>query len=358
MASNVEFELVKHSTPVCNIFIVNMLRRAPHVHRDFEMCLLLDGAVDVLLPQNSAQERVPRAVGEPSRTMPPLGGVSRGCLHLQKGDVWVMNPFQTHALNALNPAQILAIQFSPALFSQFWPEASNMRFMQSMINGPRAVSEPSRTMPPLGSVSSGGNESEVRNVMIQTACIFFDNDPWRALLLSEHIIRLFRMTAAALPHRIVAEKELLADKTRSKRVSRLSEYIDANCTRKLLLKEVAKREGLSMAHLSHFFSSAFGMPFQEYLARVRCEKARLMMKEHSALDLFDVSLSCGFSDVKYFNRAFKTLYRMSPAEYKAQGTHAGDETTQGTEGSLHTEAQAFLSPAQCLELLKTFPTPP
>lgn len=316
MASNVEFELVKHSTPVCNIFIVNMLRRAPHVHRDFEMCLLLDGAVDVLFPQNPTEKR---------------------CLHLQKGDVWVMNPFQTHALNALQPAPILAIQFSPALFSQFWPEASNMRFMQSVIRS---------------------NANEVRNVMIQTARIFFDNDTWRTLLLAEHIIRLFRMAAAALPHRIVAEKELLADKTRSKRVSRLSEYIDANCTRKLLLKEVAEKEGLSMAHLSHFISSAFGMPFQEYLARVRAEKARLMMKEHSSLDLFDVSLSCGFSDVKYFNRAFKTLYRMSPAEYKAQGVHAGDETTQDTGGSLHTESQAFLSPAQCLELLKTFPTPP
>lgn len=316
MASNVEFELVKHSTLVCNIFIVNMLRRAPHVHRDFEICLLLDGAVDVLLPQNPPQERY---------------------LHLQKRDAWVMNPFQTHALNALNPAPILAIQFSPAFFSQFWPEASNMRFMQSAIRN---------------------NGNEVRSVMIQTAHIFFDNDPWRTLFLAEHIIRLFRMAAAALPHRIVDEKELLADKTRSKRVSRLTEYIDANCTRKLLLKEVAEREGLSMAHLSHFISSAFGMPFQEYLARVRCEKARLMMKEHSALGLFDVSLSCGFSDVKYFNRSFRTLYGMSPAEYKAQSAHVGDETAYGTGGSLHGGRQEFLSSAQCMEVLKTFPTPP
>ena len=45
------------------------------------------------------------------------------------------------------------------------------------------------------------------------------------------------------------------------------DYIDENFRRKLLLGEIARREGLTMPYLSHLFKDTLGMSFQEYLKK-------------------------------------------------------------------------------------------
>ena len=38
-----EFEMISHRAGDYKIFLVNLLYRTPHVHKDFEICLLLEG---------------------------------------------------------------------------------------------------------------------------------------------------------------------------------------------------------------------------------------------------------------------------------------------------------------------------
>ena len=87
-------------------------------------------------------------------------------------------------------------------------------------------------------------------------------------------------------------------------MGKIVDYIDRHSSEKLLLSDIAEKENLNLYYLSHLFKSSFGMPFQEYLSRVRCEKARkqLILTD---LSLLDICLSCGFSDPKYFNRDFQ-----------------------------------------------------
>ena len=40
---NQEFEIISHSQMNFKLFLVNMLYRTPHIHKDFELCLLLEG---------------------------------------------------------------------------------------------------------------------------------------------------------------------------------------------------------------------------------------------------------------------------------------------------------------------------
>ena len=56
----------------------------------------------------------------------------------------------------------------------------------------------------------------------------------------------------------------------------------------MLLGDLAEEMGVSLYYLSHFFKENFGMPFQEYLSRLRCEKARhdLLMTDLSLLDQY------------------------------------------------------------------------
>lgn len=90
---------------------------------------------------------------------------------------------------------------------------------------------------------------------------------------------------------------------------------------KLLLSDIAKELELSLYYLSHFFKANFGISFQDYLARIRSEKARqlLLLTRQS---LLDISISAGFSDPKYFNASFKKQYGCTPKEYRRQFKHA------------------------------------
>ena len=98
---------------------------------------------------------------------------------------------------------------------------------------------------------------------------------------------------------------------------KIVDYIDHHSGEKLLLSDIAKNENINLYYLSHLFKSSFGIPFQEYLSKVRCEKARkqLILTD---LSLLDICIGCGFSDPKYFNRNFRQQYGCTPKQYRQQ----------------------------------------
>lgn len=95
----------------------------------------------------------------------------------------------------------------------------------------------------------------------------------------------------------------------------ITQYIDEHYSEKLLLSDIAEREDMDLYYLSHFFKDNFGMSFQNYLLKIRCERARrlLLLTDYS---LLDISVSCGFSDPKYFNKGFQQQYGYTPKEYR------------------------------------------
>lgn len=83
--------------------------------------------------------------------------------------------------------------------------------------------------------------------------------------------------------------------------------------------------------------------------KMRCEKARqlLLLTDFS---LLDISIACGFSDLKYFNRGFARQFGCSPRQYRMELEQEGVARRQE---SVQT-AQAFLSPAASRAALETY----
>ena len=104
---------------------------------------------------------------------------------------------------------------------------------------------------------------------------------------------------------------------------------------------------LSLHYLSHLFKDYFQMSFQQYVAALRCEKARQLLLLTS-LNLLDISLESGFSDIKYLNKAFVRQYGYSPREYRAQFDR--EELPSKQRSILST--QEFLSPKASLVWLE------
>ena len=90
-------------------------------------------------------------------------------------------------------------------------------------------------------------------------------------------------------------------------------FLDPNLT----LSEVANRIGCSVDHLTQVVTSEFGASFYSFLDRYRATYARdLLMKASTNPDyLYEVATQSGFRSLERFDRAFRSLFHVRPAEF-------------------------------------------
>ena len=289
-----ELEIINHSKWNYHSFIVDLLYRTPHVHGDYEFSILLDGRLTI------------HAEGEQ--------------ITCEAGDIWILNPYQCHELRAEKPALVGVVQLDHGFLSSFSPKVRQIFFSLEKVRP--------------------GTEGydEIQEALLRLLRLSPDTEKHGELEASELIIRLFRLFAGTVSYQYVSDRQRSLDQAQGDRMRRVSEFIEENYAQKLLLSQIAENEGLSMGYLSHFFKEAFGMPFQVYLNRYRCEKAREMLLT-SDLTLLDICVSCGFSDIKYLNKYFRMQYGCSPKKYVEQFQK---DNLSGQQQSL-LSTQTFLS---------------
>ena len=302
-----EYEIISHNNANFHIFVVNLLYRTPHLHKDYEIDLILDGEVTLLNPEL--------------------------CLKLRKGDIFVMNPFFSHELKAENPTLILSLQVSQALFAPYYPQIEQTEFDDTLLT---YAKQPECC-------------SEAIRLLFGIAFTYYRQEPYRALQCASFLNRLFACLLSSLSHHLVSDKERQSIQAKGRRIRRILHYIEEHYTEKILLADIARQEDLDLYYLSHFFKDTFGTTFQEYIMKLRCEKARqlLLLTDYS---LLDISLNCGFSDAKYFNKGFLAQYGYTPREYRSNFHRS--KLDQQQKSMLTT--QEFLSDAASLVTLEKY----
>ena len=88
------------------------------------------------------------------------------------------------------------------------------------------------------------------------------------------------------------------------------------------------------------------MTFQEYISSVRFERALKLLRDTS-MCMTDVSVVCGFSDVKYLSRMLEKHFGM-PAQECCLQLRSEAESTSGVE------VQTFASEAVARQWIREF----
>lgn len=294
-----EFEIIEHKElPGLKVFFVNMQYRSAHAHSDFECCLLLDGYVHIT-----------------------AGGQT---IMLSPGDFVPLRPCLAHEIRAGGKgALLLAIQIRPSLL-RGWSSENSLDFAFISAKSFMSVNE----------------LSEFNSRALELARCYIERcDGWEFGCMGSAGLLLRDLTAHFPKCGAAAGR----NNRRQARMMRILSFVEDNCTRKLLLSEIARSEGVTVSYLSHFFRENFHISFQEYLSSLRCERARTLLADRGRT-LLDISVECGFSDVKYFNRAFSERFGRSPREYRAGMTQGPGENARDPE-------QEFLSEERSLRLL-------
>lgn len=93
-------------------------------------------------------------------------------------------------------------------------------------------------------------------------------------------------------------------------------YISKHYSEDITLYDIAKRFGYNEKYLSHTLHELTGTHFRKLITLYRINKAKELLSSKSHENVSSVALSCGFSALNTFHRAFKEMTGVTPTEYK------------------------------------------
>lgn len=105
------------------------------------------------------------------------------------------------------------------------------------------------------------------------------------------------------------------------RLQAIYKYIVENYHRKITLSEIASFASMNKTAFCLFFKKATNESFVAYLNLYRLQIACTMLTR-SSKTVSEICYAVGFTDIPYFNRAFKQRYGLSPTQYRASMQHS------------------------------------
>lgn len=101
------------------------------------------------------------------------------------------------------------------------------------------------------------------------------------------------------------------------RLQRVKALVESRPGEEVSLGAAAEAAGLEAKYFSAYFRRKTGLCFKDWLARVRIEQAKAMMRARD-YSVAEVAYTVGYKDVRTFQRAFKRLTGITPRAFRAR----------------------------------------
>jgi two-component system response regulator YesN len=98
-------------------------------------------------------------------------------------------------------------------------------------------------------------------------------------------------------------------------VDKVREYVHANIASNISLTDLAEQVHLNASYLSRLYKSVTGIGISEYIASVRNEQAKMLLKE-TGMKIQDIARAVGYLSGLAFMRFFKKCNDVTPQEYR------------------------------------------
>ena len=123
------------------------------------------------------------------------------------------------------------------------------------------------------------------------------------------------------------------------RIDKVLRYITKHYFESLSIQDLSRKFGLCQSYFGTLFTQATGMSFRKYLMKVRLNVSEdmLLSGEYS---VSAVAEACGFTDVFYFSKVFKTSRGVSPSSVIPSVPHVSRHVPGGYPGELEVSASS------------------
>ena len=231
----------------------------------------------------------------------------RQIYHVEAGDVILFNHLESHCWKVNSAAcQLLVLTFSSRIISDSM-NAMDMDYLIPFLSqGSNFQNRLKRT---------DEHVAGIYRMMEEILKEDKEQLPGYQLMIKADIMRLLTILVRYYQRTDGVGSELAETKQGMKRMAEALVYIKERFTQKLTLEEVAECVCLSPNYFSGCFRKATGYCFQEYVSKLRMERARELLKE-SDQDILTIALECGVSNLANFYRQYKKYYGSTPGEIR------------------------------------------
>ncbi len=99
------------------------------------------------------------------------------------------------------------------------------------------------------------------------------------------------------------------------KLGKICNFIRKNHKETITLERISGIANMSPTGFCRFFKSKTKKTFSQYLAEIRVESARGLLRD-TALTVLDCCYACGYTNISNFHNQFKKYTGMSPSEYR------------------------------------------
>lgn len=300
-----ELEIISHpQIEGLSLFFDTVDYRTPHFHPEWELIWLKQGELSLR-----------------------CGGQTY-CAG--KGQLLLFSPKESHEFHAKGEGcTFLCVQVTPAMLGL--PESLRV------------------ASPKVDLFLSQPELAQVQEEILRAAEAYFRRQDCYEPLCIGRIALVFHRLLSRMPCRRLSPAEAASADRRNRRMLALQRFVDENYMHKILLSDFARQEGCSLSHLSRFVKETLNQSFQEYVGAVRLNAACRRIAEGET-GMLEICLESGFSDYRYFSRAFKRQFGLTPEQYSRQERRPEPDGSR-LHRSIHS-LERFYNREQSLRLLE------
>lgn len=128
---------------------------------------------------------------------------------------------------------------------------------------------------------------------------------------------LYGYVAASLGRTVQSPKRTVPDRLHISpaKLRRVLDYIEANLSEKITIRELADAAGISMFHFSRVFKQTVNQSPYQYVRSRRLIRAQVLITNNRN-SLVEIGLSCGFASQAHFTSAFQRETGLSPGRFR------------------------------------------
>lgn len=95
---------------------------------------------------------------------------------------------------------------------------------------------------------------------------------------------------------------------------RVTDYMDANLSNRLTIKEICRDNMIGRTQLQNVFQKETNMGVIEYFSKMKIDAAKHLIRD-GLLNFTQISEHLGYTSIHYFSRQFKQITGMTPSNY-------------------------------------------